>query len=64
MITVALQRFSAGVDILAEFVHLDEGVPQEEGVGTEKASMNVMSWRFGACHMLTMLVLYRGHHRF
>lgn len=37
--TVALvDRFSAGADMLVNFMHLDKGVPQEGGGGTKSSA--------------------------
>lgn len=57
--TAALERFSTDVDILADIVRLDNGVLQEEGVGTEESSAGMTR---EVCSMLTltMLVLCRG----
>lgn len=42
MPTLALQHFSVDAGFLVGLVHLDDGVPQDEGLGEEEASVKVM----------------------
>lgn len=41
VVTEGLHHFSAGAAILAELIHLDEGTPQEGGVGPQDTSAEV-----------------------
>lgn len=47
---VALPRFSSDADILTDLLYLTEGAPQEEGTGTEEASVKVMGAVRGMLH--------------